>query len=98
MVPEVVHDSLDRPAVEEVAVSVRELGLQDPAHAPASDSVGEGEGEYTNDGGQYESKQRAVKNVAKEQGGQRKVTEGKIERRCEVVAHDAPWRLACADG
>ncbi len=57
VVPEVVHDSLDRPAVEEVAVRVGKFGLQDSSHAPAGDGVGESQGEHADDRGQEISQQ-----------------------------------------
>ena len=64
VVPEVVDDSFDGTAVNEMAVGVGELGLEDGANAPAGDGVGKGEGQDADDGGEEVAEQRPVNEIA----------------------------------
>jgi len=50
VIAEVVDNAFDRAAVEQVAVGVRQLGLEDSADAPTGDGVRKRESKDANDG------------------------------------------------
>jgi len=67
VIAEVVYDSFDGTAVEEVAIGVGELRFEDSAHTSAGDGVCKSEGQNTNDRGKEEAKRRSIKDIADEE-------------------------------
>ncbi len=84
-----MNHPLNRAAVEEMAVGIGELGLEDPTHPPPGDGVGEGKCQDANHGGEKVAKERPIEDIADEQGCKGKIAKREIERGCEVVFDNA---------
>jgi hypothetical protein len=93
VVAKVVNDTLNSPAVKEMAISIRELRLQNAPLPPSGDGVSEGEREQANDRREEVSSDGPIENIAEKDRGQAEVCKGCIERRGEIVAQDAQRRL-----
>src|SRR4029077_17494052 len=63
VIAQVVDHAFDCAAVEEVAVGVRQLGLEHPAHTPPGDSVGQGQRKDANDGREEVSERCSIQDV-----------------------------------
>ena len=66
VVADVVDYTLNRPAVEQVAVGVGELGFEDLPHTPARDRIGKRKREYEDDSSEQITDSRSVDDVADE--------------------------------
>jgi len=97
VIAQVVDHTLHRAAVEEVAVGVRELRFKDSTNPPSRNRVCECEGQYADDTGEEIAQRSSVEDIGYEEGCECEIDKGNIERRGEIVPHDACNRFSGSD-